>query len=390
MDDKKSKSDRKSFRCGDLNHLFGKCPKPPRNKEQKAFVGGSWSDSKNEAEDKTNEETCLMAQSSNEALRDESWVVAMQEELNQFVATGVWNLVPQPKNRSIIGTKWMFRNKLDENSIVSRKKARLVAQRYNQQEVKESLNVTFDESPPLTKLSPLVDDDIGGKEAIEIKEKVDNNSVENESIEVDEVVNIKESKNHPLEQVNGNLNQIKALRDESWVVAMQEELNQFVATGVWNLVPQPKNRSIIGTKWMFRNKLDENSIVSRKKARLVAQRYNQQEGTDYDETHALKFRLEVSKPANMPISMEIKLNKDDKADSMDITKYRGIPTASDELPLPDYFPTASDDRFPLLSETDAPDKEVFTANESNNNLDSQGSRSISREQQVVSKLVEKL
>nr|GEW84728.1 alpha/beta hydrolases superfamily protein [Tanacetum cinerariifolium] len=60
-DDKKSKSDRKSFRCGDLNHLFGECPKPPQNKEQKAFVGGSWSNSENEAEDKINEETYLMA-----------------------------------------------------------------------------------------------------------------------------------------------------------------------------------------------------------------------------------------------------------------------------------------------------------------------------------------
>ncbi|GJS37040.1 zf-CCHC domain-containing protein [Tanacetum coccineum] len=40
-DDKKGKSDRKFFRCGDLNHLICECPKPPRNKEQKAFVGGS-------------------------------------------------------------------------------------------------------------------------------------------------------------------------------------------------------------------------------------------------------------------------------------------------------------------------------------------------------------
>ncbi|GJZ97508.1 hypothetical protein Tco_0669961 [Tanacetum coccineum] len=66
MDDKKSKSDMKSFRCGDPNHLISEFPKPPRNKEQKAFVMGSWSDSENEAEEKINDETCLMAQSSNE------------------------------------------------------------------------------------------------------------------------------------------------------------------------------------------------------------------------------------------------------------------------------------------------------------------------------------
>ncbi|GJS63561.1 copia protein [Tanacetum coccineum] len=50
--------------------------------------------------------------------------------------------------------------------------------------------------------------------------------------------------------------------------------------------------TIIGTKWVFRNKLDENGIVSQNKARLVAQGYNQQEGIDYDETYALVARLE--------------------------------------------------------------------------------------------------
>ncbi|GJT52051.1 retrovirus-related pol polyprotein from transposon TNT 1-94 [Tanacetum coccineum] len=84
----------------------------------------------------------------------------------------------------------------------------------------------------------------------------------------------------------------EALGDESWIVAMQEELNQFVANDVWELVPQPRNMTIIGTKWVFRNKLDENGIVSRNKARLVAQGYNQQEGIDYDETYAPVARLE--------------------------------------------------------------------------------------------------
>ncbi|GKF16769.1 zf-CCHC domain-containing protein, partial [Tanacetum coccineum] len=60
-DEKKGKSDWKCFRCGDPNHLIGDCPKPSRNKDQKAFIGGSWSDSENDAEDKTNDETCLMA-----------------------------------------------------------------------------------------------------------------------------------------------------------------------------------------------------------------------------------------------------------------------------------------------------------------------------------------
>ncbi|GJT72572.1 zf-CCHC domain-containing protein [Tanacetum coccineum] len=72
-DEKKGKSDRKCFRCGDQNHLIGDCPKPSRNKDQKAFIGGSWSDSENNAEDKTNDETCLMAQSSNEVTINSSY-----------------------------------------------------------------------------------------------------------------------------------------------------------------------------------------------------------------------------------------------------------------------------------------------------------------------------
>ncbi|GJW78008.1 retrovirus-related pol polyprotein from transposon TNT 1-94 [Tanacetum coccineum] len=84
----------------------------------------------------------------------------------------------------------------------------------------------------------------------------------------------------------------EALTDENWIIAMQEELNQFVANDVWELVPQPNNMKIIGTKWVFRIKLDKNSFVSRHKARLVAQGYNQQEGIDYDETYAPVARLE--------------------------------------------------------------------------------------------------
>ncbi|GJX66628.1 retrovirus-related pol polyprotein from transposon TNT 1-94 [Tanacetum coccineum] len=84
----------------------------------------------------------------------------------------------------------------------------------------------------------------------------------------------------------------EALTDDSWIVAMQEELNQFIANDVWELVPQPRNMTIIGTKWVFRNKLDENGIVSRNKARLVAQGYNQQEGINYDKTYAPAARLE--------------------------------------------------------------------------------------------------
>ena len=52
---------------------------------------------------------------------------------------------------------------------------------------------------------------------------------------------------------------------------MQEELNQFERSEVWELVPRPSNQTVIGTKWVFRNKIDENGIIVRNKVRLVAQ-----------------------------------------------------------------------------------------------------------------------
>ncbi|GJS14231.1 retrovirus-related pol polyprotein from transposon TNT 1-94, partial [Tanacetum coccineum] len=145
------------------------------DKNQIAFIRGSWSDSGEEDDEKVNNEACLVAQAPNEiclgvdlepdewikdsgcskhttgnrklfstykaynggnvifdsnlrsniigkepknvneSLTNDSWIVAMQEELNQFIANGVWELVPQPRNMTIIGTKWVFRNKLNEN-----------------------------------------------------------------------------------------------------------------------------------------------------------------------------------------------------------------------------------------------------------------------------------
>ena len=62
-----------------------------------------------------------------EALMDVDWVNAMHEELNNFTRNKVWELVERPKNHNVIGTKWVFRNKQDQDRIVVRNKVRLVA-----------------------------------------------------------------------------------------------------------------------------------------------------------------------------------------------------------------------------------------------------------------------
>ena len=76
----------------------------------------------------------------------------------------------------------------------------------------------------------------------------------------------------------------KALKDVDWVNAMHEELNNFTRNQVWKLVERSKDHNVIGTKWVFRNKQDQDGIVVRNKAGLVAQVYTQVEGLDFGET----------------------------------------------------------------------------------------------------------
>ncbi|KAI3669130.1 hypothetical protein L6452_40354 [Arctium lappa] len=84
----------------------------------------------------------------------------------------------------------------------------------------------------------------------------------------------------------------EALRDPFWISAMQDELLQFEGNKVWRLIPPPKGKTVIGTKWVFKNKKDEAGVVVRNKARLVVKGYCQQ-GIDYDETFAPIARIEA-------------------------------------------------------------------------------------------------
>ncbi|GKA25303.1 zf-CCHC domain-containing protein [Tanacetum coccineum] len=72
-DDKNGTVDRKCFRCGDPNHLIGECPKPPKDKNQRAFVGGSWGDSGEEDDEKVKDKTCLVAHASSEVCSESTY-----------------------------------------------------------------------------------------------------------------------------------------------------------------------------------------------------------------------------------------------------------------------------------------------------------------------------
>ncbi|KAI3808072.1 hypothetical protein L1987_24014 [Smallanthus sonchifolius] len=84
-----------------------------------------------------------------------------------------------------------------------------------------------------------------------------------------------------------------ALKEESWVNLMQEELLKFQKLEVWKLVDLPKGAKKIGTRWVLRCKGDDQGIVIRNKARLVVQGFRQIEGIDYNEVFAPVARLEA-------------------------------------------------------------------------------------------------
>ncbi|GJY53217.1 hypothetical protein Tco_0444881 [Tanacetum coccineum] len=202
----------------------GRFVRQPRN-HKKTFQSsrddknGSWSDSGEEDDEKVNNEASLVAQAPNEIC---------------------------------------LRVDLEPDECYSQNSKIYIILNKHTRKIEESLNVTFDETPPPFKTSPLVDDDLDEEEAIRANEKKNlENVVEDETIEIDKIVNIKESRNHPLENVIGNINQRtlrseaqnqsnffcfistiepknvnEALGDKSWIVAMQEELNQFIANDV--------------------------------------------------------------------------------------------------------------------------------------------------------------
>ncbi|GJZ31246.1 hypothetical protein Tco_0576293 [Tanacetum coccineum] len=102
--------------CGDPNHLVGECPKVSRYQNQKAFVGGSWSDSDEDEEEKTNDKKCLMAKASNEVLSETEYFSDDQSSLDEndldseYIRLCKLGLKVMAKNKSLKQAKHRIRN----------------------------------------------------------------------------------------------------------------------------------------------------------------------------------------------------------------------------------------------------------------------------------------
>ena len=62
-------------------------------------------------------------------------------------------------------------------------------------------------------------------------------------------------------------------KNDEWIKAMNEELDQIKKNEMWELVPRPKDKNVIGTKWVFKNKFNQDGQVIRNKDRLVCKGY---------------------------------------------------------------------------------------------------------------------
>ncbi|GJR61119.1 zf-CCHC domain-containing protein [Tanacetum coccineum] len=248
-DDKNGKSDRKCFRCGDPNHLIGECPKPPKDKNQRAFVGGSWSDSGEEDDEKVNNETCLVAQASSEVCSESSYFSDENSSIDDLVLDNEYDKLCKMSLKIITKNK---RLKATRNSLE--------------------------------------------KELSILKEKVS-------TLEKNKGVDLECVKCHMLKIENEKLKEeaLKLTKFEKSTHCLNEMLNNQKPSGEkLGLGFNSFEASSSGTKEIKFVKAqkkafsdgDENGIVSRNKARLVAKGYNQQEGIDYDETYAPAARLE--------------------------------------------------------------------------------------------------
>nr|GEY13930.1 copia protein [Tanacetum cinerariifolium] len=138
-----------------------------------------------------------------------TWTRFLKEKTQAFDQLEIFSRKIQNQlGCSIVSIRTDHGREFDNEVTYSQNSKAYIVLNKHTKKVEESLNVTFDETHPPSKTSPLVDDDLDEEEAFKVIEKKNlKNDIVDVPLEIDEIVNIKESKSHPLENVIGNLNQ---------------------------------------------------------------------------------------------------------------------------------------------------------------------------------------
>eukprot|EP00253_Pinus_taeda_P014082 PITA_14082 len=196
-------------------------------------------------------------------------------------------------------------------------------------------NTNSDDSDVESELAQFIDEDLPEKEIedYEVDPLIEENEEEPEKEEKNQEKHKEKEpsqtpskvkflqKHHPEEQIIGNIDEwmqtqrrmtrtpkkndvslismiepetfTQPSKDPHWVKSMEEEMSQIEKNETWELVPRPKDKNIIGTKWVFKNKMNEDGQIIRNNARLVCKGYSQIEGIDFEETFAPVARMEL-------------------------------------------------------------------------------------------------
>nr|GEU61706.1 copia protein [Tanacetum cinerariifolium] len=197
--------------------------------------------------------------------------------------------------------------------------------------VEESLNMTFDETPPPSKTSPLVDDDLDEEEAIKVTKKKNlENDIVDETLEIDEIVNIKKSRNHPLENLGAQgYNQQKGIDyDKTCAPVARLESIRILLAYACALDVKLFQMDI---KSAFLNGFINEEVYVAQHLRFID---FEKPDHVYKPKKALyglkqapkawKFVLKESKPMKTPMSSDTKHMKDEECELVDSTKYRGM------------------------------------------------------------------
>lgn len=109
-------------------------------------------------------------------------------------------------------------------------------------------------------------------------------------------------------------NAIEAVKDPKWLEAMTLEYQALIDNGTWELVRRSPEQNVLSCKWIFKNKVNTDGSLARRKARLVANGYRQRDGLDYDQTFA-----PVVKPVTVRIILSLAVTRGWNINQLDVS-----------------------------------------------------------------------